>query len=87
MAKPWQYSGSAGVVEGSVIANLQAVEAIINDGVADIIFGFDAPTTSVQIRTVKPGEQYSGVGVSLECKTLYFKAASGSQPFRVWGVR
>lgn len=85
MAKPVELTGNAEVAEAS--SDLQGqLEALMNDGSDDIIFGIDASTTSIQRRTLKAGEQYNAEK-PIQCKTIFYKSASGSQPFRIWGTK
>lgn len=86
MAKMIEISGIATTTEGSEALGAE-LEALINDGDDDILFGIDAPTTSSQRRTLKPGEQYSLQGYGVPCKTLFYKSASGDQAFRAWGLK
>jgi hypothetical protein len=76
---------SATVLEGHVSFGVQFISAIVNDGADDITFNFDAATTAAGAFTLKPGESYGGI--PMVCDHLYYKAASGSQPFRAWGAR
>lgn len=86
MAKLIEVSGNATTVETEydVGANL---EALINDGADDIVFGIDAGVSSIQRRTLKAGEQVSLYGYGVPCGTIWIQSASGSQPFRVWGTK
>lgn len=86
MARLVEHAGTATTTEDSVDVNCD-VEALLNDGDDDIIFGIDASTSSTFTRRVKPGEQYDVARFPVRIRTLYFRAVSGSQAFRFWGVR
>lgn len=59
------------------------IELIVNDGSEDIYFNLDGPTTADNKFTLKPfGAKENWPRA---CQRLYFRSASGEQPFRAWG--
>lgn len=57
---------------------------IANDGTDDITFNFDNETDGEDAFTLKPGEVLTSMPIT--CKgTVYYKSASGTQAFRLWG--
>ncbi len=78
-------SANATTTEASSAFSVDYVSAIVNDGTDNITFNFNAATTAAGAFVLKPGEIYSDVPKT--CTTLYYKAASGTQAFRAWGVK
>ena len=77
--------GNATTTEESVAFDVTYVHTISNDGTDDIKINFDADTTQPGVITLKAGEVLEDF--PRKCSTLYYKAASGTQPFRAWGVK
>lgn len=76
---------SATTTEANSSFSVEFISMIVNDGTDDIKFNFDANTSSAGTITLKPGEVLTDFPRS--CSTLYYKAVSGTQPFRAWGVK
>lgn len=77
---------TATTTEGSARFDVANVVFMANDGTADIYLNFDMTTNVSKGKlTLKPGERFFDFPRS--CKTLYYRAASGTQAFRVWGVK
>lgn len=74
----------ATVEEQSGLLMVDKIIFLINDGTEDIYINFDITTNSKSRMTVKPGESFTDVPIA--CETVYFRAKSGEQPFRIWGV-
>lgn len=76
---------NATTTEASSSFNVDLIAAISNDGTDNILFNFDANTSSAGTITLKPGEVLTDF--PRKCTTIYYKALSGTQPFRAWGVK
>jgi hypothetical protein len=58
---------------------------ISNDGLEDVVFNFAGDTTTgVGKFTLKPKESLSDL--EIPANVLYYRATSGTQAFRAWGV-
>lgn len=75
---------TATTTEASADFACKRIVLLANDGGSDITFGFDRPTTEPGALTLKPGEIVTDL--PLLCQELYYKTASGSSPFRAWGL-
>lgn len=76
---------TATTTESTATFDVDYISMISNDGTDDILFNFDANTSAAGTITLKAGEVLSDFPRA--CNVLYFKAKSGSQPFRAWGVK
>lgn len=75
---------TATTTEASSPFNVSQIIAIKNDGNDSIFINFDASTTASNKMTLKPGDSIGDF--PRNCTTLYYKANSGTQAFRAWGV-
>lgn len=65
---------------------VSSIMFLANDGDADIYLNFNMTSNVNKGKlTLKPGDRFFDLPRS--CKTLYYRSASGSQPFRVWGMK
>lgn len=76
---------NATTTEANAAFNVDYVVMLANDGTDSIFFNFDANTTSQGKITLKPGEVLTDF--PRKFSTIYYRANSGTQPFRAWGVK
>lgn len=77
--------GTATTTEASAGFVCGRIFFIKNDGTSDITFNFDAATSREGAITLKPGEGFADIPIRVR-STIYYVAASGTSPFRVWGM-
>lgn len=76
---------NATTVAATSAFDVEWIDTIVNDGTDNITFNFDALPTAAGAFTLKPGEVRGDIPKT--CLVLHHLAASGTQPFRAWGVK